>query len=305
LDGENGRCSRRITCPYHAWSYALNGSLVGVPFKSEYPQLNEGDYGLVPIETEVFMGFIFIRFVSGGPALTEYMAPMTAEMSLYRIETLQPLAAPVARPSNTNWKNASDNYIDALHVRVAHKGLDSLVGESYRMRVESEWVHRLSGSVEELARADASVREYRRILPEIEYLPESYRRLWLYFLAWPNLTFNLYPDQVEFLQFLPLTPTQCLIRDAAYGTSNASKQMRMARELNLQINRQVGQEDNDLIERVQVGLGSSSFVNGILGRNEVCLRAYAAKMRAVLPVSRLDRPPARGTVAACNQRMGM
>ncbi|MFO1436363.1 MAG: aromatic ring-hydroxylating dioxygenase subunit alpha [Gammaproteobacteria bacterium] len=304
LDGDGGRCARRITCPYHAWSYALNGNLVGVPFKSEYPQLKEGDYGLVPIETDVFMGFIFIRFVSGGPTLSECMAPAIEEMTLYRIESLQPLAKPVARPSQTNWKNACDNYIDALHVRVAHKGLDSLLGESYGMEVRSEWVHRLSGSVEELARADETVRNYRKILPDVEYLPESYRRLWLYFLVWPNLTFNLYPDQVEFLQFLPLTPTQCLIRDAAYGMPNPSREMRKARELNLQINRQVGQEDNDLIERVQVGLHSSSFIDGILGRNEVCLRAYAAKMRTVLPVSRLDKPPPRGTVAACNQRMG-
>jgi phenylpropionate dioxygenase-like ring-hydroxylating dioxygenase large terminal subunit len=232
------------------------------------------------------------------------MAPMAAEMSHYRIDTLQPLGRPVARPSQTNWKNASDNYIDALHVRVAHHGLDSLLGPSYSMKVCTDTVHRLVGEVEELARASLSARAYAQVLPAVDYLPEEYRRRWLYYLVWPNLTFNLYPDQVEFLQFLPITPTQSLIRDAAYGVADPSDALRVAQRINLRINRRVGVEDNDLIERVQVGLHSSSFSSGILGSNEVCLRAYAAKMRETLPVSRLEKPPPRGTVAQTNQRLG-
>lgn len=303
LDGDRGHCERHITCPYHAWSYALNGKLVGIPYKTQYPQINDGDYGLVPIECDVFMGFVFIRFIGGGIDLAQATAPMTEEMKLYRIESLQPLGGVSARPCRTNWKNASDNYIDALHVRVAHRGLDSLLGNTYDMEVKTESVHRLWGSVEDLARAGVSVRAYRKVLPPVEYLPEQYRRLWLYYLMWPNLTFNLYPDQVEFLQFLPLSPTETLVRDAAYGYPDDRPAMKTARALNLRINRRVGVEDKDLIERVQAGLTSSSFTEGILGRNEVCLRAYAGKMRATLPVSRLSDAPQRGTVAACNQRM--
>jgi carnitine monooxygenase subunit len=303
LDGDAGHCERRIVCPYHAWTYELNGALVGVPFKSQYPQLKEGDYGLTPIESDIFMGFVFIRFVAGGPTLAEMMAPMVQEMAHYRIDTLQPLGKVIARPSRTNWKNACDNYIDALHVKVAHRGLDSLLGPSYGMKVCTDTVHRLVGEVDEMARSSLTARAYARVLPEIDYLPADYRRRWLYFLVWPNLTFNLYPDQVEFLQFLPVSPTQSLIRDAAYATVDAGRELRVARRLNLRINRRVGVEDNDLIERVQVGLASSSFETGILGRNEVCLRAYAAKMRETLPVSRLEKPPPRGTVAQTNQRL--
>lgn len=303
LDGDRGRCERHITCPYHAWSYAFDGRLVGIPFKTQYPQIDDGDYGLVPIDCDVFLGFVFIRFTSGGADLAASAAPMVPEMRLYRIESLQPLGRVSARRCQTNWKNASDNYIDALHVRVAHRGLDSLVGNSYGMEVRTESVYRLWGSVEDLPRAGLSVRAYRKALPPVEYLPEKYRRMWLYYLLWPNLTFNLYPDQVEFLQFLPLSPGETLVRDAAYGYPDERAGMRTARALNLRINRRVGIEDKDLIERVQAGVTSSSFMEGILGRNEVCLRAYAARMRATLPVSRLREAPRRGTVAACNELM--
>ncbi len=303
LDGDRGRCERHITCPYHAWSYAFDGKLAGIPFKTQYPQINDGDYGLVPIDCDVFLGFVFIRFTSGRMDLVDSAAPMAPEMRLYRIESLQPLGGVCARRCQTNWKNASDNYIDALHVRVAHRGLDSLVGNTYGMEVRTESVYRLWGSVEDLPRAGLSVRAYRNVLPAVEHLPERYRRMWLYYLLWPNLTFNLYPDQVEFLQFLPLSPTETLVRDAAYGYPDKRPEMKTARALNQRINRRVGIEDKDLIERVQAGVTSSSFRDGILGRNEICLRAYAARMRATLPVSRLSEAPRRGTVAACNERM--
>lgn len=303
LDGDRGRCERHITCPYHAWSYAFDGRLAGIPFKTQYPQIRDGDYGLVPIDCVVYLGFVFIRFTSGGVDLAESAAPMETEMRLYRTESLQPLGSVSARRCQTNWKNACDNYIDALHVRVAHRGLDSLVGNTYGMEVRTESVYRLWGSMEDLPRAGLSVRAYREVLPPVEFLPEKYRRMWLYYLLWPNLTFNLYPDQVEFLQFLPLSPVETLVRDAAYGYPDERPAMRTARALNLRINRRVGYEDKDLIERVQAGVTSSSFTEGILGRNEVCLRAYAARMRATLPVSRLRAAPPRGTVAACNERM--
>src|SRR4029450_12442334 len=69
----------------------------------------------------------------------------------------------------------------------------------------------------------------------------------------------------------------------------ARRRMRAARYLNVRVHRRVGLEDQDLIERVQAGMGSSSFTSGPFGRNEVCLRGLAARMRETIPVSRLER----------------
>src|SRR5881394_3404703 len=75
LDGPRGHCGRRITCPYHAWTYGLDGRLLGVPNRDSFTGLNPARHGLVPLEHEVFMGFIFVRFAPGLPGVHEMAAP--------------------------------------------------------------------------------------------------------------------------------------------------------------------------------------------------------------------------------------
>jgi hypothetical protein len=67
--------------------------------------------------------------------------------------------------------------------------------------------------------------------------------------------------------------------------------MRLARYLNVRINRRVSLEDKVLIERVQAGMNSSSYTVGPLNDNEVCLRSFARRMRSLIPESRLCRKP--------------
>jgi phenylpropionate dioxygenase-like ring-hydroxylating dioxygenase large terminal subunit len=137
----------------------------------------------------------------------------------------------------------------------------------------------------------------------MEYLPKDYRRLWLYFMISPSLALNLYPDCVEFMQFLPLDGTHCVVREGVYGHPDTRREVKLARYLNLRVNRQVGIEDRALISRVQDGMGSSSFTTGPLGRNEICLRRFAESLRKLIPVSRLEQEPVTGMVAGINQKM--
>ncbi|TLY59515.1 MAG: Rieske (2Fe-2S) protein, partial [Gammaproteobacteria bacterium] len=80
LDGPRGHCGRRITCPYHAWTYGLDGRLIGVPNRDSFTGLNPARHGLVPLEHEVFMGFIFVRFAPGLPGVHEMAAPYAREL---------------------------------------------------------------------------------------------------------------------------------------------------------------------------------------------------------------------------------
>ena len=97
--------------------------------------------------------------------------------------------------------------------------------------------------------------------------------------------FDVYPDQIDFMQFIPLTPTTCILRDGAYALPDDRREMRAARYLNQRLNRDVNTEDKGLIERVQDGMGTSCFSVGPLGKNEICLRAFAQRMRREIPIS--------------------
>jgi len=293
LDGPRGHCGRRITCPYHAWTYALDGRLVGVPNRESYRNLDTARHGLVALEHEVFLGFVFVRLAPGLPSVREMAAPYAQELAPYRLEELVPLGRVSLRARAVNWKNVADNFSDGLHINVAHPGLTRLFGTSYGIEARP-WVDKMWGVLRDVPSANWSERMYQRLLPEVPHLPPERQRLWTYFKLWPNVAFDLYPDQIDFMQYLPLSPTETLIREIAYVHPDARREMRAARYLNWRINRRVSLEDKALIERVQAGMASSSYTSGPLGDGEVCLRSFARRMRALIPESTLPRPPARG-----------
>lgn len=292
VDGSTG-CAKRLVCPYHAWVYGLDGQLVGVPNRRSYPQLDTAIHGLAPVELELWRGFIFIRLVSGGPSIADMMRPYEAQIEPYRFEELHALGRVTLRPRPVNWKNVADNYSDGLHIPVAHPGLTRLFGRGYGVEAEQH-VDRMWGHLVDRPSPNLSERLYQNLLPTVEYLPEQAQRLWLYFKLWPNTAFDIYPDQVDFMQFLPVSPTETLIREIGYVLPDDRREMKAARYLNWRINRQVNAEDTELIARVQAGMQSASFSVGPLSEDEVCLRSFCRKVRSLIPEARLHAPPAPG-----------
>src|SRR3546814_13525548 len=68
VDGAAG-CAKKLVCPYHAWTYELDGRLTGVPDSASYPTLDKGEAGLVPVDLENWPGFWFVRPPDdGGPS---------------------------------------------------------------------------------------------------------------------------------------------------------------------------------------------------------------------------------------------
>jgi len=293
LDGQKGQCGRRITCPYHAWTYTLDGRLIGVPFKETFRGLDVAKSGLARLEQEIFMGFVFVRFAPGLPSVREMAAPYLHELEAYRLEELVPQGRVTLRPRAVNWKNVADNYSDGLHINVAHPGLTRLFGNGYGIEAQP-WIDKMWGRLRDVSSSNWSERMYQKYLPNVETLPPERQRLWTYFKLWPNVAFDIYPDQIDFMQFVPVSPTQTIIREIAYVHPDSRREMRAARYLNWRINRRVNIEDKTLIERVQGGMTSSSYTTGPLSENEVCLRSFGRRMRSLIPESRLcSKTPTR------------
>lgn len=292
LDGAQG-CAKLLVCPYHAWTYGLDGKLSGVPLRSTYPSLDPQKHSLVPVDMEVWQGFVFVRLEPGLPSVAEMMAPYAAEVEAYRFPEMQPIMRVRSRPRALNWKNLCDNYSDNLHIPVAHPGLKRLFGTNYVTKAAG-WVDWLGGPLAEDGRPSWSERLYRKLLPRAEHLPDDRQKLWFYLKLWPNTAFDIYPDQIDFMQFLPVSATQTVLREMAYALPDERREMRAARYLNARINRDVNFEDTVLVTRVQEGMASSTFSVGPLSETEVCLRSFAAKLRGMIPEARLETPPAPG-----------
>ena len=292
VDGDGG-CAKVLTCPYHAWSYARDGGLVGVPHRSEYPGLQTEKLGLFPVPIENWHDFLFVTLEPGAPSVAEMMAPYEHEVEPYRFNELRAIGRVTKRPRPLNWKTIADNYSDHLHIPVGHPGLTRLFARNYKIEAQRH-VDRMEGDLVERTSENPSERAYQNLLPDVDHLPPSHRRKWLYYKLFPNVAFDIYPDQVDFMQFLPVSATETVIREISYALPDGRREMTAARYLNWRINRKVNAEDTELISRVQLGMQSPAYVAGPLGTSEVCLRSFAAKLRQAIPEARLDSPPPAG-----------
>ena len=128
-----------------------------------------------------------------------------------------PSAASTLRPRTVNWKNVGDNYSDGLHIPRGASGAHAVVRRDVSRRiarVDRPHVGRASPTNRRATGRSACT---RNICPMRRHLAADKRRSWVYFKLWPNFAFDVYPDQVDIMQWLPVSPTETLIREIGYA----------------------------------------------------------------------------------------
>lgn len=109
--------ARVLTCPYHAWSYELNGELRTAPFAPD--DFDKARYGLMPVHVRVHSGLIFLSFAAHAPAFEAYIDFLSRELTLQDLQH-----AKVARgdrlAAKANWKLVVQNNLECYHCRPAH-----------------------------------------------------------------------------------------------------------------------------------------------------------------------------------------
>ena len=149
LEGPKGHCGKRITCGYHAWTYALDGRLIGVPQRDAVQGARVGRHGLAPLDLEIYMGFIFVRFAPGLPSVREMAAPYAMSLRPIGWRSSFLMGASRCARAMVNWKNVADNFSDGLHINVAHPGLTRLFGQSYGIEAQP-WIDKMWGTLRDV-----------------------------------------------------------------------------------------------------------------------------------------------------------
>jgi phenylpropionate dioxygenase-like ring-hydroxylating dioxygenase large terminal subunit/AcrR family transcriptional regulator len=300
VSGERGKCGKFLTCMYHGWTYHLDGRNRSVSAPDTFPKFDRTQYGLKPIELEVFMGMVFVRFRAGGPSVAERMAPHAAELAHYKMDQMVPLDEPWTRELEIDWKNVVENYVEDYHFPIGHPGLSALMEAQYDREIFPGGTMRLSHRMREKPLKSWSAEGYAKFLPVIEHLPEDLRRRWTYFGLFPNVYFDIYPEWLDYFQVLPLAAGRTLIRARSFGFPDDRREMKAARFLCARLNTRVQAEDEILTRSVQRGLESGAYSQGILSDKEIVLAGFQDWIRERLPVTRHVSAPARGTMAAEN-----
>jgi len=124
----DGNC-KAFRCPYHSWTYTLEGKLMGAPNyndadgKPVIDDSNRHEYGLVELPSESWGGFLFIKFRESPGTLAEHLGDLPERLESHRLEDMV-CARRVVYEMDANWKCFVENYNDVYHIPTVHK--DSL-----------------------------------------------------------------------------------------------------------------------------------------------------------------------------------
>jgi phenylpropionate dioxygenase-like ring-hydroxylating dioxygenase large terminal subunit len=124
----SGNC-KAFRCPYHFWTYGLDGRLIGAPSYNDpdgkplIDAANKEEFGLAEVESGTWGGFVFIRFKPGAQTLEQHLGAFVETLASHRLEDMV-CARKVVYDMDANWKCFVENYSDGYHIPFVHK--DSL-----------------------------------------------------------------------------------------------------------------------------------------------------------------------------------
>lgn len=204
------RCQvKRISCPYHGWTYALDGTLRGVPKLSGFEDLDKGSHGLFEIRTECWAGFVWITFDCKAPPLREYLGELVAQIEPYGLAEMRPLY----RKTWTlpcNWKAVLDQATESYHLAAVH-------GHSMAPVIDTagDTVAKFHGigrhHLQTVPIADYWWRPWldRRSVPSDLGATPDQLRIFHKYLIFPNVVANVMPYHLTVFRVYPLTADTC------------------------------------------------------------------------------------------------
>lgn len=272
--------ARVITCPYHAWSYHLDGALRTARGSENVDGFDKGEFCLKEVRLEAFGPLIFINLDPEAPGLADQAGDLLAEIRSFApdFDRLTKVASKTW-DLQANWKVIVDNFLECYHCEPAHPAFAQLVDmDSYRSTTHGIYSTHISRS----GRPDNKA---------FKFDPNDASQVGAFWWLWPTTTINIAPGRSNMAMFYlkPLGPERTLeIVDYYYldKTLDEQQQARIdyANDI-LQV------EDNTLCESVQRGLRSRGYTQGrfIVDRDRTQISEHAVHHFHQLVASALER----------------
>ncbi len=202
LLSEGGTSARPVVvCPYHAWTYGLDGALRGAPRFHDVAGFEAGDHGLVPLPVEVWHGWVFVNGTGDAAPFAEHLGALGGLVAPYSPQDLHP-AARHEYLVHANWKVIVENYHECYHCPHIHPELCAVSpptsGDNYDL--PGAWV---GGAMDLRDGAETMSLDGRS---RGIFLPDVDRRRVLYLALFPDLLLSLHPDYVMTHRLRPVDP---------------------------------------------------------------------------------------------------
>jgi choline monooxygenase len=244
-----GNCGRQLQCPYHAWSFATDGRLVGAPSKEEFT-CDFSTIGLLPIRIATAGPMVFGCVDAGAPAFEDWVGEMPAALARARADRME-LAFEYVYEVDVNWKVYVENGLEGYHVAVVHDVLNDFVetkSARHCFEEHSSYTH-------------AFIRpEYRAMVPELSHLSAEEHGYVRFGLVFPNLIPVIAPAEFSYLRIDPLGPEKIRLVARSFDLGGDLALMRDFRRDALD---RTNQQDIGVVTRVQRGLHAVGYRGGV------------------------------------------
>ena len=246
-----GRAAQ-LRCPYHGWTYSLEGELKGTPDFAGVCDFDRGKNGLTRLEVATWENWVFVKLNPGAPWLNDFLTTdLTEEIKPLQLSNLHWFERRHYH-FDCNWKVFVDNYLDGgYHVPYLHKGLDSVLDYSNYM-IENGARHCLQWSplVSEGAEAQTgAVRQGDRAL---------------YYWIYPNFMINWYDGVMDTNLVVPRGVDQTEVIFDFYFPEVKTPAARERNAASVAVGQRIHDEDVAICKSVQRGLNSRAYTAGRL-----------------------------------------
>ena len=254
---------KTLRCPYHCWSYGLDGRLLSAPMwegrSGGRGSLDAGENALVPINCGEWQDLVFVNIGGEAPALGEFVAPLERRWRGYDLLATTAPFAHAERVIPANWKVVLEGFLEVYHEACLHRSL------TYRVDRDGKptWADVMDGDVMGFAGVlpskddDAAASPLRRI----PGMPASGKATTDIFLLFPTTSVNVLEDHVVRTIWTPISAEETRWRSAWYFATDphSSEAARKACADTVDFWHEIRGEDLSAITRVQKGLSSIGF----------------------------------------------
>ncbi len=259
-EATTGKLSETIQCPYHAWTYALDGRLIGAPHMHEVEGFKKKDYPLHTVALAEWEGFLFVNLDPAAEPLAQAFGRLTGRFARYNLAALRTVRR-IEYEVRANWKLILQNYNECLHCPTIHPELSVKLPYTSGANdlVEGPF---LGGYMEIKAPHESATISGRACALALGDLSDEDRHRAFYYALFPTMMLSLHPDYAVYYTVWPRAPLESRVvcewmvhpdAPAAPGYN-----IQDAEEFWDRTNRQ----DWHICERSQLGVSSRAYVPG-------------------------------------------
>ncbi|MEW1720205.1 aromatic ring-hydroxylating dioxygenase subunit alpha [Streptomyces sp. NPDC093109] len=274
---ESGQVRRNLQCPYHAWTYDLDGKLIAAPNLVRMPDVDRVAYGLIPVRLREWLGYAWLCLAEDPPSFEEQVMGAAVErlgdaasIERYRTEGLS-LGRRISYDVRANWKLIVENFMECYHCATIHPELTDVLPEFAEGFAAQYYVGHGAEFAEEARGFTVDGSEGFGRLPEVS---DDQDRRYYAITVKPQVFINLVPDHVIVHRMFPLAVDRTVVEcDWLYAPEVVASGADVSKSVELF--HRVNAQDFEACERTQPGMDSRAYrAGGVLVPSEHHIGAF-------------------------------